>query len=117
MWLLRKDEPVTISWSGPTVDMPGGSSTDSTGKSPLKSTLVTPRAKAAVPITLLEPNGLSAPDSALELWKSHSRSSASDRQSGVKGKSVAGRVNFGGGWIIKQKRQEQEGNDRVKDDD
>src|SRR3546814_16017647 len=77
MWLLRKDEPVTIIWSGPTVDMPGGSSTDSTGKSPLTSTLVTPRAKAAVQITLLEPNGLSAPDSALERWYSTSRSSAS----------------------------------------
>src|SRR5690606_29877430 len=57
--------------------MPGGSSTDSTGKSPLKSTLVTPRTKAAVPITLLEPYGPSAPDSALELWWSSSRSSAS----------------------------------------
>src|SRR3546814_11231450 len=57
--------------------MPGGSSTDSTGKSPLKATLVTPRAKAAVPITLLERNGLSAPDAALVLSESNSNSSAS----------------------------------------
>src|SRR5690606_25697621 len=57
--------------------MPGGSSTESTGKSPLKSTLVTPRTHAAVPITLLEPYGLSRPDSARELWWSNSRSRAS----------------------------------------
>ena len=53
--------------------MPGGSITPRMGSLPLKSTLVTPRTNAAVPITLLEPYGLSAPDSAVERCQSNSR--------------------------------------------
>ena len=49
----------------------------STGRSLLKSTLVWPRLKLAVPITLLLPQGLSAPDSAVEWWASKPKRSLS----------------------------------------
>lgn len=45
----------------------------STGKSRRKSTEVVARLKLAVPMVLLEPNGLSAPDSAVDEWASNSR--------------------------------------------
>jgi hypothetical protein len=45
----------------------------STGKSWLKSAVVVPRLKLAVPSVLLEPNGLSAPDSAVEWCVSSSK--------------------------------------------
>jgi len=51
---------------GLTPDMPAGRVTLMTGKSPLKSAVVSPRTNAATPSTEFEPYGLSAPDSALE---------------------------------------------------
>ena len=45
----------------------------STGKSRVKSALVVPRLKLAVPSVFDEPNGLSGVDSALDLWVSSSR--------------------------------------------
>src|SRR5574343_52731 len=69
MYWLLKTEPVTC-WPYLVKSAP---SMLSTGKSWLKSTVVLPRLKLAEPSVLLEPNGLSAPDSAVEWWVSSSR--------------------------------------------
>src|SRR5262245_51601919 len=53
--------------------MPAGSCTLMTGKSWLKLAVVLPRTNAATPSTEFEPYGLSAPDSALESWKSSAK--------------------------------------------